>query len=366
MRRLITLYALLLAYLSLYPFYFTAPVRPVEPVWSRSDMLANVLAFIPLGVLLRAWAERQFVNAARAMSWMLLAAVAFAALLQWLQVFVPGRSASLMDIGMNMIGVALGASLLVLAHWSGWSKYLLPLARQPEGWLLLFCLLHQLAPFIPLSPDKAWRLIVYQWTEMAFDPALLLAETLGWALLFRLVDPVSLLARRLAPLVLLLSAFVWANGLQPEELLGLLLAYGLYWGRQYWSLRWLLPLALGYWLWRTLLPWQWLDTRQPFYWLPFASLMHVPIAWAIQQSLAKLFWLAAMLYLGSLWPLVRRYWLLLLLVVLVLVETLQLFLPRHAAETTDAVLLLGLAFGWHQLERLSRQQTESVAPGFWQ
>lgn len=364
MRRLITLYALLLAYLSLYPFHFTAPTAPVEPAWSRSDMLANVLAFIPLGVLLRAWAERQFANAARAMSWMLLAAVAFAALLQWLQVFVPGRSASLMDIGMNMIGVALGASLLVLAHWSGWSRYLLPLARQPEGWLLLFWLLHQLAPFIPLSPDKAWRLLVYQWTQMAFDPALLLAETLGWALLFRLVDPISLLARRLAPLVLLLSAFVWANGLQPEEFLGLLLAYGMYWGRQYWSLRWLLPLALGYWLWRTLMPWQWLDMRQPFYWLPFASLMHVPIVWVIQQSLAKLFWLAAMFYLGSLWPLSRRYWLLCLLVLLALIESLQLYLPRHAAETTDALLLLGLAFGWHQLECLDRQQTESVAPGF--
>lgn len=122
--------AALVVYASLYPFtpwqwpagqsLLRLMVLQWPPWLTPTDMLLNLLAYVPLGML-------AFV-AARRSGWPFAAAfvlaVAGAALLSYLlevaQSFLPGRHPSLKDWAMNALGALLGAALGAILHTLGW------------------------------------------------------------------------------------------------------------------------------------------------------------------------------------------------------------------------------------------------------
>jgi len=109
-------YAMLIAYASLFPFVLRAP--PLD--WMSQvtltryttlfDVLLNVIAYMPLGLL----AARHFARGRSVASGIALAVAAGIALsvtMELLQLFVPGRVTSLPDVAANAAGTLAGAVL---------------------------------------------------------------------------------------------------------------------------------------------------------------------------------------------------------------------------------------------------------------
>jgi VanZ family protein len=129
----------LIAYASLYPFLplrlpgmdaLAGIVVPQRGAFMY-DVIWNVLAYIPLGVL----AYLHFVE--RGASRPALTAIGFAAaystIMETLQLFVPGRVSSLYDVASNSAGAALGTAIFLEPFASAFAR---PLAQQRERLLI--------------------------------------------------------------------------------------------------------------------------------------------------------------------------------------------------------------------------------------
>lgn len=123
------LYAGLIVYASLYPFsgwrqpgiaIFSFLSLSLPPYWTAFDLAANLIGYVPLGVLFFVALVRSGWRAVPA--W--LTALAMGALLslglELSQNFLPRRVPSNLDLALNTAGTLLGASLAALMHGLGW------------------------------------------------------------------------------------------------------------------------------------------------------------------------------------------------------------------------------------------------------
>lgn len=132
---LVWLYVLLIVYASLYPFdqwrvqgiapwaYLTAPL---PRYWTGFDVLSNVLGYAPLGFLLSLALHRT----RRGWPAVVLATSAAAALslvLEAIQMFLPVRVPSNVDVALNIAGALAGASIARAMEWAGlvdrWGRF---------------------------------------------------------------------------------------------------------------------------------------------------------------------------------------------------------------------------------------------------
>jgi VanZ family protein len=126
-------YALLLAYASLFPFEGWrwpagaqwSELLPLQwPPWrSRFDEWSNLLGYVPLGMALFSalLADRRMPTwAAGILS--LLGGALLSYALEFVQHFIPGRFPSLRDWANNTAGVAVGVLLAALLHALGWLR----------------------------------------------------------------------------------------------------------------------------------------------------------------------------------------------------------------------------------------------------
>ena len=126
-------YTGLIVYASLYPFVHwrdqgVAPwfflLAPLPRYWTGFDVVSNVLGYMPLGFLLALSALRTG-RGRFAFRFAVLAALALSFTLESLQVYLPVRVASNLDLALNVTGAALGAltawaleRMSVLQRWS--------------------------------------------------------------------------------------------------------------------------------------------------------------------------------------------------------------------------------------------------------
>ena len=120
----------LLLYASLYPFdgWRWPPglsgwqlLRPPWPPWrDRFDEGANLLGYLPLGLLLYAAVLRSGGRAGAALAAAVLAAASLSYAIEVTQSFLPQRVPSLKDFALNTAGATLGALLGALLHRLGW------------------------------------------------------------------------------------------------------------------------------------------------------------------------------------------------------------------------------------------------------
>jgi VanZ family protein len=160
----LAVWAALLAYASLYPFY---PLRLPSPdalgaffaaprYVIRSDIAFNVVAYVPLGTLACLYFR------GRGASWPILRAAAlgaaFSLLMEMLQLFVPHRVTTFMDLAANAGGALLGALVFADPLYSTVTRRLGELREQlfiSGAWgdaalvLLMLWLLAQLNPALP-------------------------------------------------------------------------------------------------------------------------------------------------------------------------------------------------------------------------
>jgi VanZ family protein len=162
-------YAVLLVYASLYPFsgWRDQEIPPWDflfagwpKYWTKFDLAANVVGYIPLGFLLalsfmRRGNVRFFASHANlaAIAVALLAGTALSFLMEAIQSFLPSRVASNVDFGLNAAGTLIGAAVATglevggaIDHWSRFrDRWFIPEAR---GALVLLALW----PFALLFP----------------------------------------------------------------------------------------------------------------------------------------------------------------------------------------------------------------------
>ena len=117
-------YAALIVYGSLYPFsgwttrgvkLFAFLLPELAGHLSRADLVTNVLAYMPLGLMLaRWWRKRGGLLGAIAIPTLIGALLSFA--MEFSQQFLPARVASLSDLVANTLGTVVGALMAGVMH----------------------------------------------------------------------------------------------------------------------------------------------------------------------------------------------------------------------------------------------------------
>ena len=185
----LVVWAMLIAYASLYPFL---PLRPPSSetiaaffnaprYMSRSDIAFNVIAYLPLGML--ACLYFRGVNEGRhaILKAVVLGAV-FSLAMEALQLFVPNRHASSVDLASNACGALLGALVFLDPVYSMITRHLGTLRESmviPGAWgdtglvLVMLWLLAQLNPALPffgagdIGGEARIEIEILQWAAVA-------------------------------------------------------------------------------------------------------------------------------------------------------------------------------------------------------
>jgi len=181
------IYTALIVFASLFPFegwrqqgisplvFLTARIPP--PYWTWFDVYTNAIGYAPLGFLLAlALLRTGWPRAAVPLAALVAAALSLG--MEFLQIYLPRRVPSNMDLALNAVGALLGALLALLLEWLGaiahWSRFrsrwFVPQAR---GALVLLALW----PWALLFPAALPFGLGQMWLRLESALAELLADT---------------------------------------------------------------------------------------------------------------------------------------------------------------------------------------------
>lgn len=367
----------LIAHGSIYPWHFVEPASVADAFvalmaqrqwWSnRSDVIENVVLFVPLGALW-AWSRGRLRDTA-ARDWvpMVVGSIGFSYLLQVIQIWLPDRDAQLSDVLWNTVGQALGVALgFVLRAPLGALSAVRGLPPAAPVMLVLWVALEAF-PFVPtldwqhvkdaikpLLLNPAWS------TRSALDTALgivvlaqLLREVRHRGVWIAGLIAVAVLAK---PIVMGLS---YSPGHAAGWMLGALLA----------PLVWRVPayrsgglgvvLALVWFTVDELRPFDLVEHPNPFHWMPFAALLLGSVTANVLALLHDLFWLGAAMVLGRRQGARSGPLAVGLAVWVLLLEAAQTLLPQRIPDVT--VALLPLAW-WLWLRAVDPAAPKSAEP----
>jgi VanZ family protein len=361
-KRCLLLLIALTIYGSLYPWRFAGhdvsnPVSIVLHSWPQGwtrfvlrDLVVNLAVYFPLGLLAFALLRRRLSTPA-ALAWTFAGALALAGSMEVVQVYIPGRYASGMDVVADVAGALCGAALAPLLHrplHRVFSTRPNPPSRAPVI-LLAAWICWRLFPFFPaLSRGKMTGAVgalfhgpagsaVDVWASAADLFVAVFAATAafggrgGWCLSGALV-------------VVAAQPLIVTRTLTPADIAGSLLAAALWLGL---PRRLRLPCSIGLLgtavVLRELEPFQFSLRGAPFSWQPFAASFGAEHGSAVIVLSRKVFEYGA------------GIWLLqssgrgfvfsggLVIVMLCLLEVLQMHIPGRSPEITDPLLALLLA-----------------------
>ena len=305
---------LLIVYGSLYPFDFAAlsaadlrsrlATLGSLQLTMRGDMLGNFALFVPFGFFGSLAFLRQEDDAAPIVR-LAVAGLALALVLQLGQLALPTRDPSLVDVGLNAMGIAVG---VLIARIPRVSRLALGLssARRLDVPLYLagMWVVSQLVPLVPTLDLSVVRTAL---KPLLLQPVASIPEAVlyfaAWLAALHMLDrqfPGARLGKLLPFLPLAVLApqpFIVSGEITPGEVAGSVAA-GLVWLV---ARSWLKPMALGVLLLAAtlgsnLLPWEASVWARDFHWVPFASLLEGNMSANSAALLRKLF-----LYGGSVW-----------------------------------------------------------------
>lgn len=358
-----------IVYGSLYPFTLRAPsaggmvLALPPPPWAmppggRGDILANLLLYVPFG-LLTALALPARLPAGLRLAVAGLSGAALSLGIEVAQLSIAGRTSSSWDVLCNTLGMLAGAVLALVGGARGLDRRRL-VAEPVAALLVLAWLAYRFYPYVPALDLQAWR---DNLKPLLLDPTLDLVRALrlavSWTAVVLLIEAATGDRRHGPPLALLglagaLAAEIVIPGkrLTLDETAGIALAlpaWALFRGRR-WTAPVMAALLMGVVLAERLEPFAFQPfPLRPFGWVPFGSLIGGSLEAGMQAVLQKLF-----LYGALLWWLVRAGLPLPVAVVgetvLVLAASMaQLFLVDRSAEVTDALLVVSLGLAWRLL-----------------
>ena len=293
----------------------------------------------------------------RGYRWLAIAAPVFicaelSASIEMLQLWVPSRDTSLLDLAVNVTGTALGMILAIVLEDA------LPAAhsstsRKPAdhaALALLGCgVLWMLFPLMPITGRYAlhFKLASFRHAPL-FDPLAILSMAMVWFAAGELLQASRVPAVRKVILFSVLIAparfLIIAQRPSPAEMIGAALgaiAYSQLRKPNRWvtAILFLVTIAL-----RGLTPFVFVREARHFSWIPFAGLLDVEWQQGTIIAAEKFFWYGTAVWLLRRARVSKPVSLALVASMLLGIEIAQIRIPGHVAEITDP--LLGLAAGW--------------------
>ena len=370
MKRILILAVALVVYGSLYPWQFDAARAGGVPPWlllhgwpARLDRFAvrdavlNVLLYIPIGMAAFLTVARKAPKRAAAAAGLLLAA-ALSFAMETLQVYIPGRDASLMDVATNCAGGAIGVLAAAVfrrriearaARYSGTSA-------GGAAWLLGFWGIAQWYPFFPALGRTRLRLAIDALLTTHLPPGELLERTAEWFVAGLAIGAVAGGARyriwAAAAVALALREVLATPPVTAAEAAGALLAAILLTclpGQRRGVRAGLFLMAAAIVVYE-LSPFHFSAPAGPFVWVPFVATFSSDRTAAILVLARKAFDYGALLWLlrrEGAPPLAAAAG---VAAALLALEGMQCYLPGRTPETTDAVLalLVALLLQWRK------------------
>ena len=348
-----------IVYGSLFPFQYRPNGSAIQILLatartplSQSELAANILFYVPLG-LAAAAALRRIPGWAK----FLLAGLGGSLLsagMELAQAYSVGRSPDLWDLYANAAGSFLGAAVGAFCSSKSATRILGGARNRPFVWLLLALWLgYQLFPYWfsgdPRRLEQVFANLVHPGHFSWLD---LFQKTVVWLAVALLLEALAGAARSRMALgwvmisVLLLRTMIGGALPSPEQIWGGAIAVFL-WGAIGWrwtqrcavvALLFVIYVALV-----ALAPYQFLTSPRRFGLIPFVSFLN-----GGRDSGAWSFLEKAFTYGTLVWIVVRAGWKLgraaLSTAALVLVlRVVQIYLPGRSAESTDAILTLAMA-----------------------
>lgn len=367
--RIIIVFAI--AYGSLYPFDFRFGELGEDAVdaflWSwharsgRGDLLGNVILFVPFG-LIGTITTGNLGKAFRRMVLVLLAAAIFAAGLQFVQLYLPSRTAALNDVFWNLLGTAVGCLGGIVL-----SKYARRWLREGQGL--------QLVPLFLLGCWAALRLnpfvpsIDFQEIKNSLKPLLLHPEisvvgiavnAASWllaAFMLQRLGVQRLFGLKLALIIiatLSLEVLIVDNVVTVSNVIGAVIAWIL-------ALIILAPrrpapvvlamLVIAALVFQGLGPFALRPETATFGWVPFSGFLNGSMHHNTLVIVEKTFLYGGLIYLLRSAGLDWFRGMLITAVILASIEIAQLFFAHHTPEVTDPLLAVLLGAGMMALER---------------
>ncbi len=374
MRTLFILTIFLIAYGSLFPFDFQATSLHItihdlillesgRDFTGLGDLLANIALFIPYGFIGFLLANRSHQKHHK-----IFAVIALGLLssytLQVLQLYLPSRYAAWNDIFANFMGIIVG----MLAASLPWNKSLyinhtrFAAWRSPQGVLVIAWLASELIPFVPtLAVNLVWGNVKALLINTEIAPLAILTKAISWLTFAYLLE--SLTGKNKAdsafPLILFLTLtakfFIINSNITTSDLLGGILAltvwFSLFRILKYGKTEKLCLLLLASITANGILPFGLDSGAQVFNWLPFHGFLTGDMLHNSQILCEKLFLYGSLIWLLSIPS--KKIFLATILAVfwVTLIEFAQIFLESHTPEITDPILIVIIAWIFHQMEK---------------
>lgn len=361
MRRFLLLAVAFIAYGSLYPFHFEFTEQAAHPLltvwrgwplsWDRfivRDVVLNVVLYAPVGFALATLARRRH---SRAVSTAAAIAVVFAlsTSMELLQVYVPGRDPSSLDVLTNTIGGAIGAAAAILSDRRIRGLKL----RKPSAPAAIILALWALQEFYPFLPDIG-RTHVSESLHAAFnlrdlrvsDVWLGVGEWLALGAAMRFAFGHARTAWFVSLMIVGMGAQMTIAGRnlsawEPiSAAIALLLWHFIPRGQHAKWFAWILGSGI---ILRQLEPFYFLSVPQGFSWIPFAATFQSSREFSIAVVARKAFDYGATIFLlrQAGWKYLSAVGLVVL--VLAATEAIQTYLPGRTPEITDPALALLIA-----------------------
>jgi VanZ like family len=368
-------------YGSLYPFVFRqsanglGPARTLLDSWrdtpSRSDFIANVLFYMPLGFFaILAIGNR--IGGVLGIALVVATGAAISTLMELAQFYDPGRVTSATDLYANVVGTALGA----LGGSLTGADFRWPLLREIAAHRVPALLLsawagHTLFPYVPtVDLHKYWNAL----KPVIYHPALtgydLFRHTAVWIAIASLIEAIagSKRARLLFPLFigfgLAAKVAMVHTALTMAEIVGAGLAVGL-WGVLTFDARLRnIVIALlfgGYIITERLEPFQFSAPGRSFGWVPFLGFMTSSFELAVLSFLHKFFLFGSSIWLAAKAGLPLRSSIIATAAIVFATSYAGANLPDRAAEITDTAmaLLIGAVFALTETARNDTPRKDS-------
>ncbi len=369
---------ILIGYGSLYPFNFDlnrdlptdllAWLGNWEQRTIRSDLIANILLFMPYGFFgALNIQQNQRRSPLLAALWLIISGIAFALLLQLLQFFLPTRVPHAADALVNTVGILLGISMAAYTN-SQRIRRLIPQKFQfqliPALLVLTLWLGWAFFPYIPVFEAKQIGLGIegvyqshWQWQlwlkfllfwlifYVSFSRVVGRAYPLSFFLIFSvfiLVIKLTMLRTQLGwseltavPIALLLQRYI-SN--QSRFLLILVLALFLLFIKFLW-------------------PWQWAGSAESInaiQWVPFKTFLGGSTWYHLSNLLEYSLLLAGIVYALAKWQKSYAKAAVSIFIIILLFSMLQLFVVNKTPDITNLIIVLVLGFLFERVDQIRR------------
>ena len=348
-----------IAYGSLYPFNFdlSRPLPEDLGAWLlnwqqrtiRSDVIANILLFIPYGFFgALTVQQKQKPYPVLSILWMLGVGILFAICLQFIQFYLPSRVSHAADALLNAVGILIGIALAAYSNSQRIQRMIpehLRIAISPAFLVLFLWIGWQFFPYIPVFESQQFGQSLDTIVKSTWSLSLWLQNVLMWLIFYHLVKRVLGKEYRLG-FIVLVSVFVliiklamYRSQMGWSEVTAIPLAIIIH---QMVSRQWMIPLlavsSIVLLLWDSLFPLRFQESINSFQWLPFDDFLKGSTWYNLSQLIEESLLLASVGYFSAKWWMSYRWAASLLVFLAASITVLQLFIVGKKPDITLLVM----------------------------